>query len=132
MGGIRPQSPGNPLLFIAGLMGFLAVGIGALGAHALKHTLSTEGSAWFKTAFEYHLGHALAMAILALAEEARPMQRRIFRLGGGCFAIGILLFSGSLYALALGAPKSMGHITPMGGLSLLLGWAFLALGAYNR
>jgi uncharacterized membrane protein YgdD (TMEM256/DUF423 family) len=104
---------------MAALLCFLAVALGAFGAHALKSTLEQHGmvDVWH-TAVLYHFIHALALFVLALlaAEQRGPWW---------CFVAGIILFSGSLYLMALTNLRWMGAITPLGGLSFLAGWAWL-------
>ena len=105
----------------AAILGFLAVALGALGAHALKETLSAHGTAaiWEKAVF-YHFVHALMLYVLAARSGS----------GSGpwwCFLSGILIFSGSLYLLAFTNVRWLGAITPIGGLSFLAGWLWLAL-----
>lgn len=106
-------------LRLAGILGFLAVALGAFGAHALKERLASLGTAsiW-ETAVLYHLVHAAALLALALG---RPVQRWVAPL----FSIGIVIFSGSLYVLALTNIKILGAITPLGGLCFLAGWLAL-------
>ena len=106
------------------LLGFLAVACGAFGAHALAGRLDPEQLEWWQTASHYHLAHALALALVGCV----PGSARIRGLAGLAFLGGVLLFSGSLYAMALGAPRWFGAITPLGGLCFLLGWLAL-LGA---
>ncbi|MSU57026.1 MAG: DUF423 domain-containing protein [Pedosphaera sp.] len=110
-------------LRLAALMGFLAVALGAFGAHGLKETLATNQTAaiWEKAVF-YHFIHAVMLFALA--------QRQSWRRGPWlCFLIGIVLFSGSLYVLAVTNIKWLGAITPFGGVSLLAGWLWLLLRA---
>ncbi|MFU8848252.1 MAG: DUF423 domain-containing protein [Opitutales bacterium] len=104
------------------LAGLSAVVLGALGAHALKEPLATAGTAeaW-QTAVDYHMWHALALLLCAtLASHSRKVRAAVT-----CFTIGIVLFSGSLYWLALEGPRWLGPITPLGGLCLIAGWIFL-------
>ena len=110
-----------PLFRLAAALCFLAVGLGAFGAHALKATLLTNDTTevW-KTAVLYHFIHALALLVLA----ALPAFHRAT---GMLFVAGIVLFSGSLYLLALTNVKWLGAITPLGGLCLLAGWAWLVI-----
>ena len=110
----------------AALFGFLAVALGAFGAHWLKPALEAAGTTevW-KTAVLYHLGHAVVLLAL-VREEAVSCRVR------ACFAGGIVLFSGSLYLLALGGPRWLGPVTPLGGLFLLAGWAGLFWGGVKR
>jgi uncharacterized membrane protein YgdD (TMEM256/DUF423 family) len=113
----------NPTLALrtAALMGFLAVALGAFGAHGLKAVFEAngQGSTW-QTAAHYHLAHAVVLLVLALRA---PVARLPFAL----FGIGILIFSGSLYLLAVTNVRWLGAITPIGGLCLLAGWLTLGL-----
>jgi len=115
------------LSFAAGLLGLTGVALGAFGAHGLKSTLETTGGLenW-QTAVFYQLVHAVAL--LALASHTETAGRVV-----GCWwVIGVVLFSGSLYALALGVPaKFIWPVTPLGGLALLLGWARLTWTAFR-
>ena len=112
----------NSLLFrLAAALCFLAVTLGAFGAHALKGTLQANATTevW-KTAVLYHFVHAIALLVLA----ALPAASRV---ASGLFVGGIVLFSGSLYLLALTNIKWLGAITPLGGLCFLTGWVCLAI-----
>ena len=104
--------------------GFLAVALGAFGAHALKDRLDQNSLSIFKTATEYLMFHSLALIGLGIwattSSEGSPP--RAASLVGGLFSAGIVLFSGSLYALALTGIRKLGMITPLGGLSFLCGW----------
>ncbi|MSU47131.1 MAG: DUF423 domain-containing protein [Lacunisphaera sp.] len=113
----------------AGLLGFSGVALGAFGAHAFRETLAANGttSVW-QTAVLYHLVHAVALLALAGWTDRWPKARWI----GRCWISGIILFSGSLYWLALGGPKFLGPATPLGGLAFLLGWLLLAWSAYQQ
>lgn len=103
--------------------GFLGVAFGAFGAHALKAKLSVEMLSAWKTAVEYQLYHALALMIVGLIATQRPSIA--ITNAGICFALGVLLFSGSLYVMALSGVRWLGAVTPLGGLLLLIGWALL-------
>jgi uncharacterized membrane protein YgdD (TMEM256/DUF423 family) len=114
---------------IAAIIGFSGVGLGAFGAHALKATLTARGSLdiW-QTATQYHLVHAVAMlatVIAAGAGEDEQVRRSWIRCAWA-FLVGVLLFSGSLYVLALGGPRWLGPVTPLGGAALLVGWFLVA------
>ena len=100
----------------------LSVALGAFGAHALKEPLESNKmlSVW-KTAVDYQMWHALA--ILAVSTTVSP--GRFTKVSLVCFGLGIFLFSGSLYIIALGGPRWLGPITPIGGSLFLVGWAFL-------
>lgn len=112
----------TPSRFLAGLIGFLGVALGAFGAHALSSVLSPQGLDWWHTGVQYHLIHAVVFAFVALS--FRPSRRRTLTLWA--FGGGILVFSGSLYLLALTGIKTLGAITPVGGVLLLVGWGLLA------
>jgi uncharacterized membrane protein YgdD (TMEM256/DUF423 family) len=108
------------------LTGFTAVLLGALGAHALKDALLSRGTtaAW-ETAAHYQLAHALA-ALAALAwSAAAPAHAPALRRIAGWWLLGAWLFAGSIYTLALGGPRFLGPVTPLGGLAFLTGWALL-------
>ncbi|MDI1320837.1 MAG: DUF423 domain-containing protein [bacterium] len=113
----------------AGILGFTGIALGAFGAHALKDTLADRGtlSTW-QTAVLYHLIHAVAL--LALAGMAGDWANA--RWIGACWLLGVILFSGSLYWLALGGPKVLGPITPLGGLLFLAGWLLVAWNAFRQ
>lgn len=114
-------------LFIAALTGALGVMLAAFGEHALSGRLSPGAIATFATGARYQLMHALAMGLAALAARgaAKPRAQTAAML----FLAGILLFSGSLYGLALTGIRMLGFITPFGGLALIAGWISLALAA---
>lgn len=111
----------------AAVLGFLAVALGAFGAHGLRAHLSAEALAWWHTAVLYHALHALALLGASLAAARAPS--RPLRIAGTCFVLGVLLFSGSLYALALTGVRALGAVTPAGGVLLLAGWAALVVAA---
>jgi uncharacterized membrane protein YgdD (TMEM256/DUF423 family) len=114
------------MLRIAALLGFLAVSLGAFGAHALKNLLeSTDRVATWETAVLYHLAHTIVLLVIALT---RPQAVWAFR----CFTAGILVFSGSLYVLCLAGQAWLGAVTPVGGLFLLAGWILLFPRGYGE
>ena len=108
------------LLVSAGLLGASGVALGAFGAHGLKARLGASLSVW-ETAVQYHLIHALFCLALALRLGAPPG----LRLSGWLAVAGVILFSGSLYALALGGPRWLGPITPLGGLAFIVAWGLV-------
>lgn len=114
-------------LLLAALAGFSGVALGAFAAHGLKGQLSAEYLAVFQTGVHYQLVHALALFGVALLAERLP--GRLLKPAGTLFAVGILLFSGSLYALTLSGLGKLGMITPLGGVCFLAGWLCLALAA---
>jgi len=102
--------------------------MGAFGAHGLKTRLGPDMLAVWQTGVQYHLWHALGLILVGLCATLAP-EGPWWRAAGILLVAGILLFSGSLYALALGAPRGLGVVTPLGGLAFLLGWAALAVAA---
>jgi len=118
-------------LLIGAVLGFLGVALGAFAAHALKSRLSAEMLAVFETGVRYQMYHAFAVLIVAAA-IGHIGNARLLVIAGWFFFAGILLFSGSLYALALTSVRILGAITPVGGLLFLIGWACLAVFALIR
>ncbi len=118
----------NRLVAAAGILGFLTVALGAFGAHALAGRLSGDAQNWWHTATLYAVPHAAAALAAGLATQEGG-QRSLLRTGGWAFVIGSVIFASSLYAMALGAPRWMGAITPLGGISLLVGWILCGLSA---
>lgn len=114
------------LMIAAALAAFLAVALGAFGAHGLKGQLSEADMAIYRTAVDYHMWHALGLGWIALLAERHPYARG-FRWAGAALILGLLLFSGSLYALSLSGLRWLGMITPLGGLSFMAGWLLVAL-----
>ncbi len=113
-------------LALAAISGFFAVALGAFGAHALKQRLSAEMLAVYETAVQYHFYHTLALAAVALL-AIYGVQGSLLKASGWLFIVGIVLFSGSLYAMALSGVKILGAITPLGGLCFLAAWLCLAV-----
>ena len=105
-------------------MAALGVGLGAFGAHALKARLVPEALAVFEVGVKYHMYHALGLIGIGLV--ATRIEATGIKVAGSAFLIGILLFSGSLYALALTGQRSLGMITPLGGVAFITGWLALA------
>jgi uncharacterized membrane protein YgdD (TMEM256/DUF423 family) len=114
--------------FVAALMGLIGVGLGAFGAHGLRGRLAPDMLAVFETGVRYHMYHALAL-LLTAALLARADGRALV-LAGWSFTAGIVIFSGSLYALALSGVTVLGAITPIGGLAFLLGWICLLVASW--
>jgi uncharacterized membrane protein YgdD (TMEM256/DUF423 family) len=122
---LRPMD--RTFLLVGAVAGFLGVGLGAFGAHGLRSRVSPEMLAVFETGVRYHMYHALALVATSLL-MAR-MSGWLMTTAGWCFTAGIVLFSGSLYLLAITGVTVLGAITPIGGLAFLAGWACLALAA---
>ena len=115
-------------LLLGAVAAFLAVTLGAFGAHGLRGRLSPEMMAVFQTGVQYHMYHALGL-LLVSAIMGR-LGGWLIQTAGWAFVAGIVLFSGSLYALALTGVTILGAITPLGGLAFLIGWACLAFAAF--
>ena len=112
-------------LLVAAILGFLGVAFGAFGAHGLRERLSPEMMAVFEIGVRYQMYHVFALLAVAAA-IAHFGRARLLLIAGWSFIAGVLIFSGSLYALALTGTGMFGAITPIGGVGLLLGWACLA------
>ncbi len=117
-------------MLLGGLSGFLAVAAGAFGAHALRQRLSSDMLSVFETGARYQMYHALGLLAVAWAASNRPGPA--LHLAGWCFAVGTVLFSGSLYLLSFTGSRVIGAITPLGGTAFLLGWLSLAWGAWRE
>jgi uncharacterized membrane protein YgdD (TMEM256/DUF423 family) len=118
-------------LLVASLLGFVGVAAGAFGAHGLRGRLTPDMLGVFETAVRYQMYHVFAVLVVAAA-IGRLGDARLLSLAGWFFVAGIVLFSGSLYGLALSGVSTLGAITPLGGLAFLVGWACLALFAAAR
>ena len=119
---------GKTLLVIAALSGFLAVALGAFGAHGLRGRLSPEMMAVFQTGVQYHFYHTAALLAVALLLHCAPSTSGLL-VSGIFFVVGIIVFSGSLYLLAVTELRWLGAITPLGGTAFLVGWLLLARSA---
>ena len=107
---------------IAATFALLAVILGAFAAHGLKAMLDAQQLALFETAARYQMYHALALLVVGLLATSRQFSRNLLKLACLAFITGIILFSGSLYLLALSDVRWLGAITPLGGMALLAGW----------
>jgi len=114
-------------LLVGGIAGFVGVALGAFGAHGLRTRLSAEMLAVFETGVRYQMYHALAILVVALA--AARLDGWLIRAAGWLFTTGIVLFSGSLYVLALSGATWLGAVTPLGGLAFLAAWGCLVIAA---
>lgn len=117
-------------LLASGISGFLAVALGAFGAHGLKARLEPLADAakrmeWWNTAAHYQLVHALALGLVAYLATRSPSPA--IQVATFAFALGTLLFCGSLYAMTLTGIRALGAVTPFGGLAFLLGWASIVV-----
>ncbi|TXK80045.1 DUF423 domain-containing protein [Paenibacillus sp. N3.4] len=115
-------------ILLGSLNAFLSVALGAFGAHYLKQKLTADKLEVFHTGVQYHMIHAIGLIVIALLAEKLGNSSLVNASGWAIF-IGIILFSGSLYALSLTGLKFFGPITPLGGVSFLVGWVLLAIAA---
>lgn len=124
------MQPAPTRLRISALMGFLSIALGASGAHGSVHDklVATGQLAHWETAVQYHLPHAVVLLVLALLAGQNGRLQKAWYL----FLSGILLFSGSLYVLAYTGVKWLGAVTPLGGLSFMVGWVLIALSAKTK
>ena len=116
-------------LVAGSLLLFAAVALGAVGAHALKARLTPDLQGVWQTAVQYHAWHALALLAVGLVLLVRPQAGA--GLAGWLFVAGIMLFSGSLYAMALTGVRGLGAVTPFGGVAFLAGWLAFAWSAWR-
>jgi uncharacterized membrane protein YgdD (TMEM256/DUF423 family) len=126
-------------LLIAALNGFIAVALGAFGAHGLKQRLSADMLAIYQTGVQYHFYHTFALVAVALLLLHLPLTNmaltnislvNALRWSGILFTVGMVIFSGSLYVLSITGIRWLGAITPLGGLAFLAGWLLLARAAW--
>jgi uncharacterized membrane protein YgdD (TMEM256/DUF423 family) len=117
-------------LMAAALSGFIAVALGAFGAHGLKQRLSADLLAVFQTGVQYHFYHTFALLAVGLLMLHMPTNASL-RWSGILFIAGIVIFSGSLYVLSLTGVKWLGAITPLGGVAFLVAWLLLARAAWT-
>ncbi|MDJ1178005.1 DUF423 domain-containing protein [Roseofilum sp. BLCC_M91] len=119
-------------LTLGSLLAAIAVAAGAFASHALKEQLSDRSLEIFETATKYQMYHALAIILVALWLSSLPAQNPWMVTTGWAFVAGILLFSGSLYALSVTGIKILGAITPFGGVAFLIGWGCLAVSVWMK
>ncbi|MCW5602177.1 DUF423 domain-containing protein [Nitrosomonas sp.] len=117
-------------LTLGSINAFLCVLLGALGAHGLKHILTSEMLVVFQTAVQYHFYHALGMILVGLVLFHLP-QSRTLKLSGWLMFAGIVLFSGTLYAISLTEFRGLSKIAPLGGLSYMSSWILFAYAAWK-
>ena len=121
--------PGRLIIASGAILALLAVGAGAFAAHGLRDSLDAYRLGIFETAARYQMYHALALFGIGTLAAATPLPRHWLNVAALAFGAGIVLFSGSLYALALGAPRWLGAITPLGGMLFMIGWLAAAIAA---
>ncbi|MBI2393377.1 MAG: DUF423 domain-containing protein [Deltaproteobacteria bacterium] len=118
------------LLMLGAIVAMLSVALGAFGAHALAEKLDARALHSWDTAARYQMFHGLALIATAWASDRWP--GRAPKVAAYAFGAGLLLFCGSLYALALGSPRAFGAVAPLGGLSFMIGWGALAFAARDN
>lgn len=118
------------ILMTASILLAFAVALGAFGAHGLKAHLSTEMLQTYKTGVEYHFYHALGLLLIGVLSISYPSS--LLNWSAILLVFGIVLFSGSLYVLAISGIKWIGAITPLGGLSFIAGWIFLLVAVWKK
>lgn len=116
----------NFWVVIGGIFGFTAVALGAFGAHSLRNVLNNEMLEIYKTGVLYHLIHSLIIASIGLFGNTK------YNLSAWFLSIGIILFSGSLYAYSISAIKIFAMITPIGGISFLIGWSLIIISSLKK
>jgi uncharacterized membrane protein YgdD (TMEM256/DUF423 family) len=117
-------------LILGATSAFLSVAAGAFGAHALRARLAPDLLNIFETGARYHMYHSLGLIAIGLLSQARPSP--LLNGAGWAMLVGLVLFSGSLYALALSGVRALGAITPLGGLAFLAGWLLFAVAAWRH
>jgi uncharacterized membrane protein YgdD (TMEM256/DUF423 family) len=115
---------------LASIGGMLAVAFGAFGAHALKDRLDEYALGVFQTAVQYQFYHSLALLAVGVIALSQP-HSALLRSSGWLFVVGIVVFSGSLYALSLSGLRWLGAVTPLGGLAFIAGWGCLAVASWK-
>jgi uncharacterized membrane protein YgdD (TMEM256/DUF423 family) len=123
--------PTQLFLTIAALFGGLAVAGGAFASHALRDKLSDRALEIFEVGIRYQMYHALALLLVALLLSRAEAGQLPLTIAGFAFIAGVLIFSGSLYALSFSGIKWLGAITPLGGVAFLIGWGCLAIAAWS-
>lgn len=127
---MNPMNGTARLFLVAGsVSGLVAVALGAFGSHGLEGRLPADLMSVFGTANVYHFYHSLALLAVGLA--ALSLKGKLIVASGWCFLAGILIFSGSLYVLALTGTRALGAITPIGGILFIAGWGLLAAAAWT-
>ena len=118
-------------LALGAINAFLCVLFGALGAHGLKHTLTTDMLVIFQTGVQYHFYHALGLILVGLVLLINLSQSRLLKLSGWLMFTGIVLFSGTLYIMSVTGIRGLGIVAPFGGLSYMSAWLLFAYAAWT-
>lgn len=118
-------------IFLGSINAFLAVALGAFGAHSLKSRLSAEMLEIFQTGVQYHIFHALGLILVGIISHWLS-HSPLVNWSGGLLLAGIVIFSGSLYVLSVSGIRAFGAVTPIGGVAFLLGWILLAVASFKQ
>ncbi len=118
------------ILLTAAFLLALAVILGAFGAHGLKEKLGNEMMQIYKTGVEYHFYHALGLLLVGVLSAQMPSS--LMNWSAICLTVGVVIFSGSLYTLAITGVRWLGAITPLGGLSFIAGWVLLFIAVWKK
>lgn len=119
----------SPFMTLGAILAFFAVAFGAFGAHALKDSLTPYSLDIYHTAVDYQMWHAIGLIIIGIVQRQKPSS--LLRKAGWFMFVGIVVFSGSLYALSLSGIKVLGAITPIGGGCFLIAWLLLAYASFK-
>ncbi|PCI21733.1 MAG: hypothetical protein COB62_02705 [Piscirickettsiaceae bacterium] len=119
-----------PFIALGALLAFLAVALGAFGAHGLKNTLTPEQLSVYHTAVDYHMWHSLGLIVIGICLQHNSSS--LLKKSGWFMFAGISIFSGSLYALSLSGIKILGAITPIGGVLFLIAWLLFAYASLKQ
>jgi uncharacterized membrane protein YgdD (TMEM256/DUF423 family) len=128
---VKKANTMKTFLFLGSLNALIGVALGAFGAHGLKSKVAPEMLTVWNTAVQYHLIHALGLLLIAIFMHLMP-GTALIKVAGWAIFIGIILFSGSLYAMVLTDTKPLGIITPIGGVAFLVGWLMLVVAAWQQ
>ena len=118
-------------ILLGSINAFIGVALGAFGAHGLKSRVTPELLIVWQTGVQYHLMHALGLLLIGIIIQLMP-DVPLVRNAGWSIQVGILLFSGSLYALVLSGVRTLGMVTPLGGVAFLIGWILLAYAVWRQ
>lgn len=116
------------LVITGAVLAFLGVALGAFGAHALKARLASDMLAVYQTGVQYHLVHALGILLVGILVQVLPASKWL-PVAGWTMTVGVIVFSGSLYALSISGIRVLGAVTPLGGVALLAAWLLVVVGA---
>lgn len=121
------NATGQPIIVTGAVLALLGVALGAFGAHALKARIDADLLAVYQTGVQYHLAHALGIILIGILVHLLPASKW-FPAAAWIMAAGVVIFSGSLYLLAITGVRLLGAVTPIGGVALLAAWLLLAIG----